>query len=231
MYVDVHCHAYELPEPDELIRECAGRKISLVINGLDQKTNLKVLELAVKHSNAYASIGFYPDCSDDFKQFSELVVNNRNKIVSLGEIGLDYKIITSKEDKKKMIDNFKKALDLAVNNDLPVIVHSRRATKRVLKILDEYNLRIVLHCFSGTDEEIKEGVGKNYYFSVTEKSGRLINLVPLRLILTESDAPYIQKSPLSIVQAVNKIAEVKGLSVKETAEKVFSNARSLFKIC
>ena len=131
MYIDSHCHilSSEYDDVNEIVEDAVKNGIEKMINnGYDIKSSLEVIELSKKYNNLYAAIGISPDNVDQYNEktidfFQNLI--DKNKIVAIGEVGLDYYWTTETKEKQKIV--FSEMLKLAEKNKLPVIVHSRNA--------------------------------------------------------------------------------------------------------
>ena len=207
MFTDTHCHLYK--EYYDSIQEVLSNAENVGIckfinNGCDTKTNKEVLSLAEKHDNIYAAIGIHPENVDnyteeDIKFITENI--NKNKVVAIGEIGLDYHY--TKENSESQISLFKLQLDIAEKYNIPVIIHSREATADTLNILKQYNVKGVIHSFSGSLETAKEYVKMEFLLGingvVTFKNCNLkdyIKTIPIENIVLETDSPYLTPEPL-----------------------------------
>jgi TatD DNase family protein len=238
MKYDIHCHltGYTYCDAKSIIKECEKKKISLIINGLNVLDNLKVLKLSKLSSNIHASIGMHP--TDMFDSgFISQVIKNKNSIVSIGEVGLDY---------KERIDNsqriiFKKIINLANKINKPLIVHSRNAEKEVLEDLKSSKVPIILHCFSGKRSLIHEALANPLiYFSIpasceySEQFQELIKLVSIEKLFCETDSPYLWKyelnTPLNISHSYEMIAKLKSLKLKDCEQIIENNVNKVFKI-
>lgn len=233
---DTHCHVYknEMENYENIIKECDKNNIKLIINGTDKESNEEILKLSKIFDNVYASIGYAQDVAndineDDFILLEEQIKNN--KIVAIGEIGIDY--YWTKENKDKQIYIFKKQLELAEKYNLPVIVHARDAVQDVYDNIKKSNVRKgSMHCYSGSYEMAKEfiklgfkiGIDGPITFKNNKKQVELVEKLDLKDLLVETDSPYLspepnrgkQNTPLNLIYIINKIAEIKN----ETPEKV-----------
>lgn len=231
---------------DELLNELFSSTVCNVINvGADMKSSEESIKLANKYSQIYASVGTHPHCVSDLPEnyieiFSTLAKNE--KVVAIGEIGLDYHYDTTPKDMQKKY--FEEQLILAQNLDLPVIIHTREATEDTLKILKKYKVNGTVHCFSESVETLKEVLKMGMYISlggvVTFKNARksleVAYEVPIERLLLETDAPYMTPVPFRgkrcdssmIKYTAEKIAEIKGMSVEFLLEQARTNAESLF---
>lgn len=247
--IDTHSHVYEeeIPNYKEIIEECKNKDISMIINGVDNKSNKEIIDLANKYDNVYPAIGLNYDQIDYFNEkdiddLEELIKSN--KVIALGEIGLDY--YWTKENKDKQIYFFEKQLELAEKYNLPVIIHSRKASQDVYDILKKYNVKGSMHCYAGSLEMAKEFIKLGFLIGIdgpityknNVKGVELVKEIPLEYLLLETDSPFLspepnrgkQNSPLNLIYIAKKIAEIKGISTDEVIEKTTKNAKELFNI-
>ena len=241
MLVDVHTHITDKKfdeDRDELIEKS---KCSVIINnGISVKDNRDTLALAKKHKKVKAALGLHPydivKMSDD-KIEKEIDFISKQKIIAIGEIGLDF----TYENKEKQIKYFKKFLEIAKGMDLPVITHSRKAEKELIDILEEMKMKkVVLHCFCGSKELALRAEKLGYYFSVpprllsSEQFQDLVQTISITKLLTETDAPYMgakkgeRNIPSNVEQTIKKIAEIKKMVEVEVKNSVFMNYQNLF---
>ena len=249
MFVDSHCHIYKeyYADIDKIMEKIFNGGISKIINnGCDYESCLEVLELSKSYENVYCALGLHPenDMSDILKVI-DLIKNNKNnkKMVAIGEIGLDYHY--GKDNKDKQIDIFRRQLDLAQELDLPVIIHSRDATGDMLKILKDYKLRGVIHCFNGSVEIAKEYTKLGYKLGIngviTFKNCKLIEVIKtigVDSIVFETDSPYLTPTPFRgelndpthIINIVDFVSNNIGLSVEDLANISNKNIKDIFDI-
>ncbi|NMB08658.1 MAG: TatD family hydrolase [Tissierellia bacterium] len=254
MLIDSHAHLDDRRfnrDRDRLIESLKENGIDLVINpGADLQTSIKAVALAEKYENIYAAVGVHPHSA---KEMDDSTVNvlksftNREKVIAIGEIGLDYYYDNSPRDiqRKRFIEQ----LNLAKEVDLPVIIHSRSAAGETFEILKEAqdgNLEGVLHCYSGSVEMAREYIKLGFYISiagpVTFKNARVLKEVakevPLDKLLIETDAPYLtpepyrgkRNEPIYVRYVAGTIAEIKGITFEEVAKATSENTKKLFRI-
>lgn len=249
MFTDTHCHLYNeyYEDLDEIIDKIKNSKISRVINnGCDDKSNKEVLESALKYSMVYGALGIHPESADTYKEEDLEFVREHihdDKIVAIGEIGLDY--YWTKETRDKQIELFESQLKLALEVDKPVIIHSREATLDTIEILKKYNVRGVIHSFSGSYETaciyIKMGFLLGINGVITFKNCNLkdvIEKIDLSNIVLETDSPYLtpvpyrgQKNDSTHVEDIAKfICDIKGISMEELSLVTNDNVKRLFDI-
>ena len=248
--VDTHCHITmndydDIPALINKIQESGIKKI--IVNGCDMESNLEVIELTRKYDIVYGALGFHPTELDLFKDeyldwLDEHV--DDDKIVAVGEIGLDYHYDNT--DKNKQICIFKKQLEISKKHGKPVIVHSRDAIQDTYDILKKYDLRGSLHCYSGSLEMAREfiklgfliGVGGVVTYKNAKNIVNVIKNIDLEYILLETDAPYLTPAPFRkykndssyIPVIAKKIAEIKEVSVDVIEKTTNMNALRLFDI-
>lgn len=248
MLIDTHCHIthddyHDIPM---LINDIKGAGISkIIVNGDNIKSNIEVLELMNKYDIVYGAIGFQPTELKDFslKYFQWLEEHIRDdKIVAVGEIGLDYHYDDTDKEKQEMV--FRKQLEIAEKYHIPVIVHSRDSIQDTYNILKEYNVSGSIHCFNGSKEMAREFIKIGFMIGIggvcTYKNAKniidVIENIPLEYILLETDAPYLTPEPyrgnknsskyLPII--ANKIAQIKNVSLSKVVEITGKNASRMF---
>ena len=246
--VDTHCHIYgeyydDIESVIMAIKNAGVNKV--IVNGCDMKSNLEVLELTRKYDIVYGAIGFHPtELNDNFDEAIKFLNEhiNDDKIVAIGEIGLDYHY----EDTNKMMqkDMFKRQLEIASKNKKPVIVHSRDAIQDTYDIMSKYDLRGSIHAFSGSVEMANKFIKLGYFIGIggvcTYKNAKsiidVIEKIPLAYILLETDSPYLTPSPYrgqtntpaNIPLIAKKVSEIKNVSLSEVAKTTTENADRLF---
>lgn len=206
MYIDTHCHIYQeyYDDIDKVIRECRDHNCSvLVVNGCDLKSSQETLNIADKYPEVYAAIGFHPTELSIFEEtwYDWLIDHlNNQKVVAIGEIGLDYHYDDTDKEKENAV--FEKQLSIAEAYHLPVIIHSRDATEDTIKILKKYHLKGIIHSFSGSIETAKEYIRLGYKLGIngviTFKNSHLKEVVKelgLKYFVIETDSPYLTPEP------------------------------------
>lgn len=254
MIFNTHTHLnskelYEIHE--ELIKnaeECNVKK--LVIVGFDLESSKKAIEIAEKHENIYASVGICPteirsDSIIEYDEYEKLL--NNEKVVAIGEVGLDYYYDTT--DKEKQTECFVKFIELANKYNLPIIIHSRDSLLDTLNILKENEVKKkgIMHCYSGSAEAAMSFVKLGYYISlagpVTFKNARVpkevAEKVSLNNLLVETDDPYLtphpyrgkRNEPKNVTLVVDEIAKIKNIPYEEVATVTYNNALKVFGLC
>lgn len=235
---------------DELLRSMPEKGIGTIINsGADWDSVTEVVELAAKYPHVYAAVGMHPDEVGDLdeERFAYLKSQcQKEKVVAVGEIGLDYYWDNESHDVQKKW--FIRQLELARELDLPVIVHSRDAAADTLEVMQKHaqGLRGVIHCFSYSKELAREYIKMGFYIGVggvvtfknAKKLKEIVEDIPLERILLETDCPYLapvpfrgkRNSSLYIPYIAEEIANIKGITYEEVVEQTELNGRKLFGI-
>ena len=231
---------------DELLNYLFESGIDGIITcGCDIPSSKSAITLSEKYDKMYAAVGFHPTniplSSPDLSELKTLI--SKEKVVALGEIGLDYHWDTPKDLQKEW---FLAQLDLATELDLPVILHDREAHGDMFDIISNYDIKGVMHCYSGSCEMAKQLIDKGLYIGVggvvTFKNGRklqeVVKILPKDRILLETDCPYLAPEPFRsktchsglIAFTARKIAEIRNESVEEVISYTNENAKRLFGI-
>lgn len=235
---------------DELLKSMPENGVGTIINsGANWDSVTEVVELAQKYPYVYAAVGMHPDEVGDLNEerFAYLKSQcQKDKVVAVGEIGLDYYWDNESHDVQKKW--FIKQLDLARELDLPVIIHSRDAAADTLEIMKEHGqgLRGVIHCFSYSIELAREYVKMGFHIGiggvVTFKNGKklkeIAQEIPLDRILLETDCPYLapvpfrgkRNSSIYISYIAEEIANLKGITYEEVVAQTEKNGKKLFGI-
>ncbi len=248
MFTDTHCHILKeyYEDIDTVVREAEARGITkMIVNGTNLATNLEVLSLAQNYKAIYAAIGYHPEDLADFREEDlNEIEENIDKIVAIGEIGLDYHYEPC--DRISQMKLFRRQLDIAQKYHKPVIVHSRDATEDTIKILKEYpEVTGSIHCFSGSIETARIYIEMGYKLGfggvLTFKNAHLkdvLKKIPPSAILLETDSPYLSPEPVrgtantpaNISHIVDFISREISLSPEEISHITEKNVRDLFDI-
>ena len=207
MFIDTHCHiSYDdYDNIEEVIKRAKENNVKyLIISGCDKKGIIESLKISELYENIYLTLGYHPSevdktTDEDLKELKNIVKDN-NKVIGIGEIGLDYHY--SKENKDKQKELFKKQINIAKELDLPVVIHSRDAFQDTYDILKESNHKGIIHCFSGNKQNAKLYSDIGFYFGIggvlTFKNSNLketIKEIPVDKIVLETDSPYLAPTP------------------------------------
>lgn len=248
---DTHAHydsnAFRTDRADVLAALPAAGVELVVDPGCDVESSRAALALAEEFPHVYAAAGIHPsDCAGAGEaEFAAVrTLCGHEKTVAVGEIGLDYywKDNPPKEFQQMV---FRRQIELALELDLPVIVHDREAHGDSLAIVLEYpELRGVFHCFSGSPEMAKELLKHGWYlgfdgpitYKNAQKAPEVAAVTPLDRIVIETDSPYLTPVPFrgkrndsrNLPYVIEKLAEWKGVSTEEMTRITWENGLRLF---
>lgn len=248
MYIDTHCHLSKIDYDNinDVMNENRKNDIDkIVVSGYSKESIEEVVNLSKQYDDIYLTLGYHPSevnyINEQDLEYLEKLLQRTDKLLGIGEIGLDYHY--GKEDREKQIKLFKKQLSIAEKLDLPVIIHTRDACGDTIDILKQYNVRGIIHCFSGSIEVAKEYINMGFLLGiggvVTFKNSNLykvIETVSLDNIVLETDSPYLTPEPFRgkknsskyIPIIASKIAEIKGISVNDVSDATTNNAMKIF---
>ncbi len=244
--IDTHCHIFKqfYPDVEEVIKKMKNNII--IVSGTNDTDNKEVLSLCKKYKNVYGTLGIHPEelnsINDETFNFIEKHLMD-DKIVGIGEIGLDYHFDKTNIDLQKKI--FMYQLDLAKKYNKPVVIHSRDAVEDTLNILKSYKeIKKDIHCYSGSVESAKEfiklnsklGIGGVITFKNAKKLIEVITNIDLDYLLLETDSPFLspepfrgkKNEPYNVYYVALKIAQIKNISIEEVLSKTYENAISQF---
>lgn len=251
--IDAHTHLSD-PEYtghiDELIADAKSSGIvALMTNATNLKTSINDVALAEKYPDlVYPALGIHPwnvntIAENEVQETIDFILAQKASVKAIGEIGLDNKYETIWE---KQTDVFDKMLHLAEQLDLPVIIHSRGTTDKIVEMLPSYRLKkVLLHWFSYPLTALAKAIDSGYYITegppVTYSAGirEVVENAPIQNIMTETDGPvtYWKKpfngqltKPSYIHNVVASIAEIKKMQVEEAAEQIAKNFETFFGI-
>ncbi|DAA97869.1 TPA: hydrolase TatD [Candidatus Gastranaerophilales bacterium HUM_9] len=248
--IDTHAHLDMYEDWDVIIKNAKENGIKkIIIPAVETEYFQKILDIANSYEDVYCMMGIFPTEAknwhdgilDDIREFAK-----NKKVVSIGEIGLDYYWDKSFVDEQK--DIFIKQVKLANELGLPIEIHDREAHKDVFDILVEYNKTsdVVFHCFSGSVEFARECLKQGWYialggvvtFKNAVKTKEVAKDVPLDRLMLETDSPYLtpvpfrgkENQPAYVRYVADEIAKLKGIDVKEVIEATTKNAEMVFGI-
>lgn len=246
MLVDTHCHiheSYELPITEVLQSAQDSDVTRYICVGTSEQSSHQAIAFAEKHEHAFAAIGVHPHDTKDGYDEVEKLAETSEKIVAVGEIGLDY--FYTHSPREVQIPALKAQIEVALKHDLPIIFHVREAFDDFWPIFDSYKgVRGVLHSFTDSIENMQKAVSKGLYigvngistFTKNEAQKAMFDAIPLDKILFETDAPFLTPAPFrgkvnqpAYVRIVAEYhAQRRGISLKEISDASTQNARALF---
>ena len=254
---DSHCHLNDEKfneDREELILKLNNEGVEkLVTAGYSLESSKESINLANRYNFIYATIGISPnDIPDNIKGIKEEIdqlnelYRTSEKIVAVGEIGLDYYWNTENKDLQRYA--FIEQIKLANKLELPIQIHTRDAVMDTIDILKTNDVKCggIFHCCPFNRELVKEGLKLGFYISFagpttfkhSKNASEIINMVPDDRLLVETDSPYLspepyrgkRNDPRKVQYILMKIAEVKGRTFEEVQNMAYENAKRIFRI-
>ena len=254
MLIDSHAHL-DMKQFDSDRYQVIDRALSadvrhIITVGIDIKSSLNAVKLTTHYPPIFATIGIHPHNADnannnDLEQIA--LIAQQDKIIAIGEIGLDF--FHNRSARQKQIEVFTQQLAIAISLDLPVVIHDREAHTNTLNILSSFKksgLKGMIHCFSGDYNLAKTFIDMGYYISIpgtvtfnnASQIQDVARRVPLNRMLLETDAPFLAPTPYRgkrnepsyIIHTAQKIAKLRGISFEEISYQTSKNVCQLFNL-
>ena len=250
--IDSHCHLDHEPlfnDLENIIKRSKNAGITKILTICTTLNSFQnILEIIKKDKMIYGTFGIHPHETNTNKVTKKVIIDNivnNNKIIGIGETGLDFYYNNS--DKNNQIESLEEHIIAANKLDIPLIIHSRNAEVETLEIFNkykDYKLKILMHCFTGSKIFAKKLLDLNAYFSASgiitfKKSTELqetFKFIPLDKIMIETDSPYLapepnrgkKNEPAFIEFTAKKLAEIKEISKDELINLTSKNFNNLF---
>jgi len=250
--IDSHCHLDHSPlfeDIDNVIKrskEIGIEKLLTICTTLESFKKIKIL--VNKDEIIYGTYGIHPHEAKNDKVNSDIIikeVKNNNKIIGIGETGLDF--YYNHSDKADQITSFEEHIKASIELNIPLIVHSRNAEEDTLEVFSKYknkNLKILMHCFTGSKEFAENLLSLGAYFSasgiITFKNSlelqETFKSIPLNKLLIETDSPYLapvpnrgkENEPSFVKYTAQKLADIKNISNLDIIKNTTLNFNNLF---
>ena len=256
MIVDTHCHLDYPSLYDELnnvVNRALKNDVKYLLTICTTLESFEKIKLIVnKYNNIFGTFGIHPHETENYRDLNkDLIIKfkkNNEKIIGIGESGLDY--YYNHSDKKIQKRIFIEHIEAAKSLDIPLIVHSRNAEIDTVDILKEHmndnKLKVIIHCFTGTKDFAQKLIKIGCYISISgiitfKKNNDLVEAVstiPINKLLVETDSPYLSpipnrgksNEPSFIIHTIEKLSIIKNLDIKNVIENTTNNFKSLFKL-
>ena len=250
--IDSHCHLYYEPYINDIqltINECQKYNVKKMLSiSVDFETSIANINIAKKYPEIYCTVGIHPNSTLNMAEKEldkiESLISKTKKIIGIGETGLDYYREYNKENQYLF---FTRQIELAIKYNIPLIVHTREAeidTYNILKKFSDKNLKIIIHCFSGSDKFALKCIEMGCYISfsgnITFKNAdnlrKIIKMIDLNKVLIETDSPYLspvpfrgkKNHPSNVRFVCEKIAQIKQIEFSEVSSITTKNFNQIF---
>jgi len=245
--IDVHCHLDKIKDMplEKVIKKCEEEGLMAITSCASPNEKEQTLKLSENYKIIFATLGLHPmeaERIEDAKleEYLEFIGKNKEKIVGIGEIGMDKWV----EDRKREEDIFREFIELGMKLKLPLVIHCRGKMEEAIEVLAGYNYeRILFHCFSGNATQLKKILENGWFVSIAtnlEKSKNTKNAakkVPLDRFTLETDSPWLdpfskelKNKPWNIKYTAQRMAELRGLEKEEILKMAERNAKEIFKL-
>ena len=257
LLIDIHSHLDHpllIDKVDEIVKRAKNAGLRHIItNGINPETNRKCLELSKKYSIIECGMGIYPRDAlkkeietgeyplniDEFDIDEEIsfIRKNKNNIVAVSEVGLDF----VNGESRQQTEDFEKMIKLAEELKKPIVVHSRKAEQKCVEMLESSaNRKIVMHCFSGKKSLVKRIADNGWFLTVPTIVVRSFQFqeiaknVPITQLFCETDSPYLspfkeqQNEPAFVIESYKMIAKLKGMDADEAINNIYMNWQKVF---
>lgn len=243
--IDTHCHleseAFDL-DRESVIRNAHDLGISIITSAIDRHLWDKCCEIAKAHSNVFASVGLDSTQFNDCELAVDWIRSNKERIISVGETGLDYYLIRDHQERELQESCFRSLIALAKDLELPVQVHSRSAGRKALEVLDSCDASEVhMHAFDGKASLARTASRDlGFYFSIptsvlrSPQKRKLVKVVHIERLLLETDSPVlgpdkgVRNVPTNLPIALREVAAILHRDEEEIREVVLENTRRLY---
>lgn len=257
LLIDVHSHldhSLLMGRIDEIVQRAkhAGLK-HIITNGINPETNRICLELSKKYDIIKCGMGIYPrdalkkevEAGDypiklqdfDIDEEIEFIKKNKNSIVAISEVGLDF----VNGESKQQIQDFQKMINLSEELNKPIVIHSRKAEAKCIEMLESSrNKKIIMHCFSGRKALVNRIVDNGWFLTIPTIVVRSfqfqenVKIVPITQLFCETDSPYLSpykekvNEPAFVIESYKKISEIKEMDVTEVMNNIYMSWQKVF---
>jgi TatD DNase family protein len=236
-FSDAHCHLELFDNVKKTIVDARNSGVGIIITaGGSKERNLMTLDI-LKGNDVFGVVGIDPESAGRERAFIDditEIVKASNRMIGIGEIGLDSTVL-GRSDIHEQRFAFEKQIDIAMELDIPVVIHARRALKEVAEILERKGVRrAVFHYFEGNEEQAKDLSKKGYLISIPPiSSGRIkkvINVTDINNLVAETDSPVVGKTPSDAIGVIEEIARIKNVESADAAEIIMENIKNYFYI-
>lgn len=247
MLIDIHCHANLYMNLNQILEEARAKNVRKIIGVSMSRTSLeRIIEISSYYDVIYPALGIHPEevkmnekIGQELDFINEYITDKKDRIVAIGEIGLDHHFVEDSELYPLQERIFKSMLSLAQKLNLPVNLHTKGAEKEAFDILPSYDIpNINIHWYSGPEKYLDLGIDRGYFFSVTPAISyspavkKVISKVNTDHLLLESDGPvkYSGKvgTPAMVKDVLIKISKLKNIKESELEEQIEKNTKKIF---
>ncbi len=248
-YADGHCHLipdwFSKEDIEIIVEKSQKANVKVIINSALEKGKYEFALETAKFKEIYLSVGVETTkiSQERYEQFVEFYSNNEEKIVAIGEIGLDFHWVKEADLRKQQEEYFRKLIDFALEHDKPIVIHSRGAEKKAIEILKEKGAEdVLMHCFGGSEEQAREISMLSWYITIPTSTvyrknfQKILQATSLDSLMFETDSPFhslekdVNNDPSSIPILCSKASEIIEIDEKLLADITFNNTCNFYRI-
>jgi TatD DNase family protein len=248
-YADGHCHLipdwFSLEDVKKIVEKSQKANVKIIVNSALEKGKYEFALETSEFEEIYLSIGVETTkiSQERYNQFVEFFLEHEEKIVAIGEIGLDFHWIKETDLRKQQEEFFRKLIDFAQEHDKPIVIHSRGAEQKAIEILKEKGAEdVLMHCFGGSEEQAREISKLSWYVTVPTSTvyrknfQKILKATSLDSLMFETDSPFhslekgVNNDPSSIPTLCKKAAEIIEIDEKMLADITFNNTSTFYRI-
>ena len=239
---DIHCHLNfdRFKDRDEVIRRAIiSGVVEIIDSGYDFHSNEKSLSISESYKHVHSTFGFSPNRigKADHRYVIDQIKENADKIVGIGEVGLDLKKCEVKIERQKEI--FLEFIDLAEELGLPLIIHARKAEDKAFDLLKNRDVIAVFHCYTGSPSLAENITDSGFYISIStlvcisDDVRKVAEKIDLNRLMLETDSPFLspfkgRNEPANVVYALREVAKLKETDESEVAAEIMRNVERVF---
>ncbi|MFH1978251.1 MAG: TatD family hydrolase [Candidatus Aenigmatarchaeota archaeon] len=251
--IDIHAHmcfpsdgdgvkGYE--DVDKIVEQAKKEMKAIVASSARYEEGLAVLELSKKHPGfVFPTLGYHPVEGNNKDGIIKLIKENKNLIVGIGEVGMDFHWVEEPSKREIQRKEFEEFIQLAKEINKPIVIHSWDAEVECFEAVKDAGVQAIFHCFSGSSDLAKRIVEAGFWVSVStqvcfsKNIKKIAKVVPLEQMFLETDAPFLdpdrerkQNTPWNIKLSAEKIAKIKDITAEEVLKQTTENAIKAFNL-
>ena len=243
--IDAHCHlqmdSFDRDRKEVIRRAIAAGVTDIVVSGYDSVSNFRALQLDFGSNSVHITLGLSPNMrrNENVDFIKSQIVDNAERIVAVGEVGLDK--VKSKLSLDKQKEIFLEFLRLAEDLGKPVVIHAREAEIEAIELSKRYSVECMLHCFNGSLKALRMAQDAGFTISLStmvsfsEKQKNLASEVDVESLVIETDSPFLspkrgRNEPSYLVYALDEISKIKEIEKEELAALLAENTRQFYRI-
>jgi len=244
-FIDIHCHLDILKNIEEAVQKAEEKDVNIILTcGVNRHTNRKTMDLSKKYPNVKACLGIYPIdalsmTEKEIDKEIEFIKENKEKITAIGEVGMDFKEDSKNHETQRK--TFEKFIDLSLQINKPLIIHSRKAELECIELLEQKKAKkVLMHCFCGKRTLVERIIKNNWFLSIPASIKNSIQfqenakITPLQQLFCETDSPFLhpdknqENEPSNVIISYEQIAKQKILPLNEVIKQISKNYKDLF---